>query len=311
MIAKITNIPTNYIGRFAPSPTGPLHFGSLVTALASYCDAKANAGSWLLRIEDVDIPRTVKGAANHIIDTLAGYGFEWDQAIVYQSARNEYYAQNLAKLQSQYHAYPCTCSRKEIIETSSHIGEECAIYPKTCLNKALKDNYPIAWRINTNHQLIQFTDAIQGRITQNLAEAIGDFVVLRADQLFAYQLAVVTDDALQGVTHIVRGADLLSSTPRQIYLQQLLSLKTPSYAHIPLICNEKGEKLSKQTLAEPIELNQASRLLVKALTYLNQKPPSALTKEKSTQILKWAIEHWQLDQVPSGNITFSGINDAL
>lgn len=309
MIANITKMTSDYIGRFAPSPTGPLHFGSLVTALASYCDAKANGGLWLLRIEDVDLPRTVNGAAKLIIDTLSAYGFDWDQDIVYQSARNALYAENLAKLKSLNLAYPCTCSRKEITEATSSIGEEGPIYPKTCLSHALKQNTATAWRVKTDNQLIHFHDAIQGIMTQNMAKSIGDFVVLRADQLYAYQLAVVTDDALQGVTHIVRGADLLSSTPRQIYLQQLLGFKTPDYAHIPLICNKNGEKLSKQTLAEPIDINNATKLLVQALAHLNQNPPSTLTNERSRKILLWAIEHWQPDQVPSNNIIFKGIKD--
>lgn len=294
---------TAYIGRFAPSPTGPLHFGSLVAAVASYCDAKANNGDWLVRMEDLDKPREVTGAAKGILTTLSAYGFEWDGEVVYQSRRNQYYESLLQQLKASGIAYPCTCSRKEIRHTQPLQGIEGAIYPKTCLSKAIKESSPKAWRVKVSDQIMRFEDGVQGVIEQNISEAIGDFIVMRADQLFAYQLAVVTDDAQQGVTHVVRGADLLHSTPRQIYLQQLLGLTTAKYAHIPLIVNDNGEKLSKQTLATAIDVSEKSQLLVKALDYLNQSPPNSLAHESVHKILQWGVDHWQLNDLPSTNIT--------
>lgn len=293
---------TVYIGRFAPSPTGPLHFGSLVAAVASFCDAKANTGKWLLRMEDVDKQRAVKGAANYIIQTLAEFGFEWDGEIVYQSQRSELYSAQLEKLKQTELVYPCTCSRKDIELTKPTMGIEGAIYPKTCLNSAVKPNKQAAWRVQTLDEVMTFQDAIQGLIKQNISRDIGDFVLLRADKLFAYQLAVVVDDAAQNITHIVRGADLLLSTPRQIYLQRLLTLATPKYAHIPIICNSAGEKLSKQTLAKAITKDNASALMFKALSLLNQHPPSELLYEPVQTILKWGVDHWQLNAVGRKNL---------
>lgn len=294
---------TAYVGRFAPSPTGSLHFGSLVAAVASFCDARANHGKWLLRMEDVDQSRSVKGAANNIIQTLEEFGFEWDTEIVYQSQRREQYEAHLEKLKLKNLVYACTCSRKEINLTNPKMGIEGAIYPKTCLNNPIKQNKQAAWRIHTPNESITFKDAVQGLIEQNISQEIGDFILLRADKLFAYQLAVVTDDAAQGVTHVVRGADLLLSTPRQIYLQHLLGLATPSYAHIPIICNSIGEKLSKQTLAKTIKKCDASELTFKALSLLNQKPPTELINEAVQTILNWGVDHWQLKAVGRDNLT--------
>jgi glutamyl-Q tRNA(Asp) synthetase len=286
-----------YIGRFAPSPTGPLHFGSLVAAVASYCEAKTHRGKWLLRMEDLDKPREVKGAANTILKQLVAFGFEWDDAIVYQSQRAELYAEALALLKNQQLVYPCTCTRKEIADSSTHIGIEGAVYPGTCLSHALKENAAVAWRIKTPNQALCFNDAIQGKICQNLHQDIGDFILKRADGLFAYQLAVVVDDAAQGITHIVRGADLLDSTPRQIYLQQMLHYQTPHYAHLPVACNAAGEKLSKQTLAAPINTENAAYHLFQSLQFLGQTPPSSLQFETHQNIWQWAISHWQLAKV--------------
>ena len=210
-----------YIGRFAPSPTGPLHFGSLVTAVASYLDARSNQGKWLLRIEDLDKPREVPGAAANILSTLEAYGFEWDDTIMYQSQRNDAYENVFDTLKERQFVYPCTCTRKEIADSSEQTGIEGIIYPKTCLHQAIKEHQPIAWRIKTTNKLIHFKDTVQGDIKQNLSSEFGDFVFKRSDGQFAYQLAVVVDDAEQGITNIVRGADLLNSTTRQIYLQYL------------------------------------------------------------------------------------------
>jgi glutamyl-Q tRNA(Asp) synthetase len=286
-----------YIGRFAPSPTGPLHFGSLVAAVASYCEAKTNQGKWLLRIEDLDKPREAKGAANTILRQLEAYGFEWDDNVLYQSQRSNYYADVLATLSNSDLIYPCTCTRKEIADSSNNIGIEGVIYPGTCLNQPIKVNVPQAWRIKTSLQTISFNDAIQGKISQNIRQDIGDFILKRADCLFAYQLAVVVDDAAQGITHIVRGADLLDSTPRQIYLQQILNYPQPSYAHVPVVCNEAGEKLSKQTLASPLDTSKTEINLIQALNFLGQAVPKNLANEDKNTIWLWAYDNWQLSKI--------------
>lgn len=286
-----------YIGRFAPSPTGPLHFGSLVTAVASYLEARANQGKWLLRMEDLDKPREVAGAAANIIATLEAYGFEWDGSIMYQSQRDDAYDRALAMLKEKQYIYPCTCTRKEIADSSEQVGVEGAIYPRTCLNHPIKETHPIAWRVKTSDKLIYFSDAIQGDISQNLWHEIGDFVLKRSDGLYAYQLAVVVDDADQGVTDIVRGADLLNSTTRQIYLQALFGFTQPNYMHIPIVKNALGQKLSKQTLAEPIAANHASETLWQALVFLNQHPPQSLKTEPINQLWSWATHHWQASNI--------------
>jgi glutamyl-Q tRNA(Asp) synthetase len=288
-----------YIGRFAPSPTGPLHFGSLVTAVASYLDARSNQGKWLLRMEDLDKPRELAGAAANIISTLEAYGFEWSDTIMYQSQRNDTYERVLATLKEMQYVYPCTCTRKEIADSSEQTGIEGIIYPKTCLYQPIKEHHPIAWRIKTPDKSIHFNDAVYGDIKQNLHSEIGDFVLKRADGQFAYQLAVVVDDAEQGVTNIVRGADLLNSTTRQIYLQQLLGFTQPNYMHIPIVTNTLGQKLSKQTLATPILVSEANRSLWQALLFLNQKPPESLRHETLNQLWNWAISHWQAELIAS------------
>lgn len=288
----------SYVGRFAPSPTGPLHFGSLVAAVASYCDAKSQGGKWLLRMEDLDKPREVKGAADDILRTLEAFGFEWNDEVIYQSQRNQYYAEALIKLEKQNLIYTCTCTRKEIADSSNAQGIDGLIYPKTCLKHALKPNIYAAYRAIVLDENISFLDKIQGEITQNLACDVGDFIVKRADGLFAYQLAVVVDDAAQGITHIVRGADLLDSTPRQIYLQQCLNFATLSYAHIPIAVNNAGEKLSKQTLAQPISMRHAGHKLFDALSFLGQNPPAEMQNATLNETWRWAIAHWQLSQIP-------------
>ncbi|MGB9151240.1 MAG: tRNA glutamyl-Q(34) synthetase GluQRS, partial [Burkholderiales bacterium] len=243
---KLSTSP--YRGRFAPSPTGPLHFGSLVAAVGSYLDAKAHGGEWLLRMEDLDTQRNMPGAADGILRTLEQFGFGWDGAVVYQSARKDLYLDALETLREKKLVYPCACSRKEIAD-SSLVGIEGPVYPGTC-----RDGMPVgrkvrAWRLRTSENIIKINDLIQGTNSQNIAREVGDFVLQRADRTIAYQLSVVIDDANQGITHVVRGADLLASTPRQVYLQRLLDLPTPHYLHLPVAVNERGEKLSKQTLA--------------------------------------------------------------
>lgn len=288
-----------YVGRFAPSPTGPLHFGSLIAAVASYCEAKLHRGQWLLRMEDLDKTREVPGAASTILQQLEAFGFEWDGTVTYQSQRDSYYAAALDYLKQQNLVYPCTCTRKEIADSSSRTGIEGLIYPGTCLTHPLKKQAAAAWRIKCPNGALSFHDAVQGDISQDLKHDIGDFILKRADGLFAYQLAVVVDDAVQGITHVVRGADLLNSTPRQIYLQQMLNYATPSYAHIPVAANAAGEKLSKQTLAAPLDVNSAPLQLFAALEFLGQNPPDALQHESLASIWHWVFANWQLSKVPT------------
>lgn len=287
-----------YIGRFAPSPTGPLHFGSLVAAVASYCDARTHHGKWLLRMEDLDRPRTVPGAADTILHQLESFGFQWDGPVLYQSKRDNFYHEALSTLKEKQLIYPCTCTRKEIADSSTNIGIEGVIYPGTCLQQPIKPNAPIAWRIKTDNNSIHFTDAIQGEVSQTLSTDIGDFVLKRADGLFAYQLAVVVDDAAQGITHIVRGADLLDSTPRQIHLQSMLGYPQPHYAHIPVAANSAGEKLSKQTLAQPIRENEAHTLIYDAFMFLGQQPPAEMQSATLHEMWRWAFSNWQMSNVP-------------
>jgi len=287
-----------YVGRFAPSPTGPLHFGSLVAAVASFCEAKANQGRWLVRMEDLDKPREIKGAADTILHQLEAFGFEWDDTVVYQSQRSALYADALDQLNRKQLIYPCTCTRKEIADSSTTFGIDGRIYPKTCLHHPIKPDTAMAWRIQTHNNVISFDDGIQQLIQQNIGLDVGDFILKRADGLFAYQLAVVVDDAAQGITHIVRGADLLDSTPRQIYLQLQLDFSTPKYAHVPVAANANNEKLSKQTLAKPIEVSTASELLYDALCFLGQQPPATIKNAPLNTIWQWALEHWAMSAIP-------------
>jgi glutamyl-Q tRNA(Asp) synthetase len=287
-----------YIGRFAPSPTGPLHFGSLVTAVASFLEAKSNTGQWLLRMEDLDKPREMLGAADNILRTLDAFGFEWDGEVMYQSNRTEAYKETLNEMQQKKLVYPCTCSRKEIAESAFDTGFEGVIYPKTCLMKNPKPGIHAAFRVITSNHEISFVDKVQAYFSQNMATEIGDFVVQRADGFFAYQLAVVVDDDFQGVTHIVRGSDLLDSTPRQIYLQQLLNYKTPMYSHVPIAVNAIGEKLSKQTLAEPISVHLAEQQLFSALCFLGQNPPLEMQNATPGEVWRWGFANWSLAKIP-------------
>jgi len=303
---------TVYRGRFAPSPTGPLHFGSLVTALGSYLDAKHHNGIWLVRIEDLDTPRTVKGAADDILRTLEACGLHWDETVAYQSRRSAAYQAAFKRLRTDNLLYPCACSRKEVADSALH-GIDGLIYPGTC-RSGIKSPSPQpspvkgegagahiakenAWRVRTDDQAISFDDALQGRIVQHLESEIGDFVVKRADGLFAYQLAVVVDDAFQGITHVVRGADLLTSTTRQIYLQRLLGFATPAYTHLPIAVNAQGEKLGKQTLAAPVGTNNPVAMLLRALAFLRQEPPAELSDLDPDSVLSWAIAHWDKDRL--------------
>jgi glutamyl-Q tRNA(Asp) synthetase len=265
---------TRYRGRFAPSPTGPLHFGSLVAAVASWLDARAAGGEWLVRIEDVDTTRTVPGAADGILRALEAMGLTWDGEVQWQSRRTELYERALERLRGAGHTYRCRCTRREIAD-SGLMGLEGAIYPGTCRALALPIAPGLAERMIAAEQPVTFLDRAMGAVSQSVARDIGDFVVKRRDGLHAYQLAVVVDDAEQGVTDVVRGADLLWSTPRQILLQRALGFPTPRYLHFPVVTDASGEKLSKQTGAEAIDASDAPALLHAALSFLGQPPVEA------------------------------------
>jgi glutamyl-Q tRNA(Asp) synthetase len=267
---------SGYRGRFAPSPTGPLHLGSLVAALASWLDARAADGAWLVRIEDLDPPRTVPGAAAEIVSTLAACGLVSDEAVPQQSTHGERYAAAFTALLARDLVYGCACSRKDIeLAVAAHPGRASGVYPGTCAAVAVPTERVRAWRVRVPDRQMRFIDRVNGPFAQNLAKEVGDFIVRRADGLWAYQLAVVVDDAEQRITDVVRGADLLDNTPRQIYLQQMLQLPTPRYLHVPLVVNERGEKLSKQTRAEPIDPARALEELERAALHLGLPPIGA------------------------------------
>ncbi|WP_127202747.1 tRNA glutamyl-Q(34) synthetase GluQRS [Neisseria meningitidis] len=292
-----------YTGRFAPSPTGLLHIGSLLTAAASYADARSNGGKWLVRMEDLDPPREMAGGASHILHTLEAFGFEWDGEVAYQSRRYALYEEPLCRLKPAGLVYPCHCSRKDW-QAGARRGADGFVYNGRCRHPgqrpALQGKHP-AWRIRVPDRDIGFSDGIVGGYAQNLAGDIGDFVLLRADGYWAYQLAVVADDAEQGVTHIVRGQDLLVSTPRQIYLQQCLGVPTPQYAHLPLLTNAQGQKWSKQTLAPALDLNRREQLLRQVFRYLNL--PEAPEADRPAELLDWAVAHWDMGKVPKHAVT--------
>jgi len=328
-----------YRGRFAPSPTGPLHFGSLAAAVGSYLDAKKHHGTWLVRMEDLDAPRCVSGAADDILHTLEAFGLHWDGEILYQSQHTAAYEEALQRLKDSGVVYPCCCTRREIADSALH-GIDGPVYPGTCRNGIPAGREGRAWRVRTDYAFLplfrgkvrmgvekreshvftpslslplqrggdivsneavevvaQFDDALQGHLIQHLETEIGDFVVKRADGLFAYQLAVVVDDASQHITHVVRGADLLHSTPRQIYLQRLLGLPTPHYMHLPIAVNAQGEKLSKQTLAPAVTADDAVATLIAVLEFLRQQPPAELRQGRVEEVLGWAVEHWQPERL--------------
>ncbi len=287
---------TRYVGRFAPSPTGPLHFGSLVAAVASFCDARAVGGRWLLRIDDVDTPRCVAGAAEDILATLARFGLEWDDEPVWQSRRTADYRAAFEGLRQAGHVFGCACTRRELAD-SAIAPDGSRVYPGICRNGLPPGRQARAWRVRVAGR-VAFDDAIQGQQHVELEDEVGDFVVLRADGLFAYQLAAVVDDLEAGVTDIVRGADLLASSVRQIHLQHLLGAPTPRYAHVPVALDAAGEKLSKQTLARAIDECAAGEALHAALAFLGQHPPADLATASPERVLDWAVTHWQLDGVP-------------
>ncbi|MES2025907.1 MAG: tRNA glutamyl-Q(34) synthetase GluQRS [Pseudomonadota bacterium] len=289
----MTNNANKYIGRFAPSPSGPLHAGSLVAAMASYLDAKAHHGQWLVRIEDIDETRTVANATTAIMDALAVFGMQHDGVVVVQSERKDLYQAAFERLNGL--AYPCGCTRREIADSRLGVAADgAAIYPGTCRYGVATGKTARTWRVrvpelNEANELITFDDRWLGTLTQHLATEVGDFVLKRADGFWAYQIAVVVDDADQGVTHIVRGTDLLESTGRQIYLQRILSLSTPSYMHVPVVLNELGEKLSKQTGAQALDLNNPLSELIRAAHFLELKIDHV---QSITEFWQRAIAAW-------------------
>jgi glutamyl-Q tRNA(Asp) synthetase len=287
---------SGYIGRFAPSPTGPLHFGSLVAAVGSYLDARSQHGQWLLRMEDVDSPRCSTAAADSIQHTLEAFGFEWDGDVIWQSQRQVAYAAALDRLRDTGMIFPCTCTRRELADSALAI-DGSTLYPGTCRNRLPPGRKARAWRLRISDETVCFEDSVQGSIRSDLMREVGDFVLLRADGLYAYQLAVVVDDADSGITDVVRGADLLHSTARQIFLQRCLGLPTPAYTHLPVAVNAAGEKLSKQTLAAPIDAANPVPALFNALQFLGQNPPTDLQTGPLNDLWQWARANWSLARV--------------
>jgi len=276
--------------------------GSMLAALGSYLQAKHQNGKWLVRIEDLDPPREVEGAAHSILSTLEAYGLFWDETVSYQSQRYALYEDALSSLATKQKLFACECSRKSIKEKARH-GVMGFIYPGTCRDRQLATSNR-AIRLRTEQQTILFNDGLQGAISQCIREDIGDIVLKRADGLYSYQLAVVADDSEQNITEIVRGVDLLHNTPVQIYLQQLLKMNTPSYLHLPLLLDTSKEKLSKQTRAKPVNTNSIEKTLLTLLELLNQSPPRSLYDEDKTSILNWAIKHWDVSACARENIVF-------
>jgi len=290
-------VTTVYRGRFAPSPTGNVHFGTLVAAVASYLQAITQQGVWHLRIDDIDTTRTIKHADTHIIKTLEDYGFEWHGEIYYQSKNIALYEEALTQLIDQSLVFPCLCSRKLLAEQSQLMSND--IYPGTCRKRHLPELAEHSLRVRGINQNITFNDKVMGEQRQNIQTDCGDFIIKRRDGLFAYQLAVVIDDEIQGITEVVRGVDLLDSTARQVYLQQLLDYHHPNYLHLPLATDANGDKLSKSTPTASIEYISLSKNLVHALQFLGQKPATELEQSEISEIWTWAIQHWNIETIPN------------
>lgn len=288
---------TAYRGRFAPSPTGPLHFGSLVAALGSFLDARRHGGEWLVRMEDLDRQREVAGAADHILRTLDAFGFAWDGPVLRQSDRTAAYAESLDELRRAGLLFACACSRAEIARRGRP-GPEGRIYPGTCRAGLPTEHHARALRIRIDGAAVGFQDRFQGHIRQDLEQEVGDFVVRRADGVHAYQLAVVVDDAHQRITQVVRGADLVLSTPRQIYLQRMLGLPTPEYAHLPVALDAAGRKLSKSEDAAPVDPRNPLPSLLRAWTFLNQEsfPEQPVNLH---EFWRHALANWQHERIPA------------
>lgn len=297
------------VGRFAPSPTGPLHLGSLVAALGSYLLAKSCGGLWQLRMEDLDQPRLVQGIADDMLATLEILGFQWDGEVAYQSRRTERYRDAAQELLRRGLAYPCGCTRSEIAQIASAPHEDGLVYPGICRDGLPPGKAERALRMKVCDEVIGFDDLVMGHYNQHLGCSCGDFVIHRADGPYAYHLAVVVDDAAFGVNQVVRGADLLSSTPRQIYLQRVLGFPVPAYAHLPLVTGPDGTKLSKRdhavSLAAGCDLaRQGGALLLSALRFLGQSPPPELEGSPAGAVLQWGVAHLDLTAVPRASAPF-------
>lgn len=286
-MGRVENPTSSYVGRFAPSPTGELHFGSLVAAVAGFLQAKSSGGEWLIRIEDIDPPREIPGSAAKILHDLERFGLVSDRPVLYQSRRRKAYLQATERLVARGLAYWCGCSRKDLPPSG--------VYPGTCASGLPAGKSPRSVRLRVNGEPIRFTDAVQGPSEENLLESTGDFIIRRADGLPAYQLAVVLDDAFQGVTEVVRGADLLDSTARQIHVQKCLGLVTPDYVHHAVVVGQDGNKLSKREGSDPVAASPRSQVLELALGFLGHAPPNGLGV---TELLDWAVENWCLSHVP-------------
>ena len=296
MVCARNNLPV--VGRFAPSPSGPLHFGSLVAAFGSYCLARQVGGSWLLRIEDVDTPRVVPGAADDILRALEACGLEWDGPVLYQSRRTDRYQAALERLQQSGLIFACGCSRKEVLAGALHVGAEGPVYAGVCRDGLAQGCRPRSLRIRVPQEQVCFVDGVFGAREQRLESVVGDFVLRRADGLFAYQLAVVVDDAESGVNQVVRGADLLTSTPRQIFLQSCLGYSPPDYIHLPLALAQDGEKISKRHGAVAIATGQGRTPdLWRALRFLGQSVPEELQNAPAAEVVAWGTKHFVLQQV--------------
>ena len=298
--------PARYIGRFAPSPTGPLHFGSLLAAVASYLQARSSGGQWLLRIEDIDPPREQPGATEAILVALERYGFAWDGPVHYQSHNRPRHDLLIRQLLDSGRGYPCSCSRRDL--AGARRGSMGAIYPGTCRNGCTDTE--VAIRVRTDDLPVAFVDRLQGPQSQQLERESGDFIVKRRDGLIAYHLAVVADDADQGITEVVRGVDLLQATPSQIHLQRLLGLPSPDYMHIPVIETADGQKLSKRTGATPVPDRQHGQILVAALRALGQQPPAELAQASLDDIWDWATANWEAG-ILAGKRQISATQDPL
>ncbi|MEQ1545376.1 tRNA glutamyl-Q(34) synthetase GluQRS [Methyloglobulus sp.] len=286
-----------YIGRFAPSPTGPLHLGSLFTALASFLHARHHHGKWLLRVDDLDTPRNKEGSVSSILKTLEAFALHWDNNVYYQSQHLDSYHHLLSELEQNQLTYRCNCSRKSLAEMFPDDTPKNNIYPGICRNKSLPSDTQHAIRLKTEPCTLCFQDELQGLISHDLAKQHGDFILKRKDGVIAYQFAVVIDDYLQGVNHVVRGSDLLEETPKQTFLQQLLGFSTPTYLHVPVIVDHHGYKLSKQTLATAVDTKSTNKSLFDLLVLLKQNPPDELDGASVSELLDWAIMHWCTDEL--------------
>jgi glutamyl-Q tRNA(Asp) synthetase len=287
-----------YRGRFAPTPSGRLHFGSIVAAVGSWLDARAHGGEWHVRIDDLDPPRVAAGAADSILVDLERLSLHWDGPVVYQSRRDQAYAEALGRIQQQAHVYACDCSRKAIAGAGA-VGIEGPRYPGTCRQRVLAPRRGHALRLDVRGVTIEFVDLLQGPVRQVLETAVGDFVLRRADGVYAYHLACVVDDAAARFTHVVRGADLIDSTARQIHLQRLLGLDTPLYLHLPVALDAFGEKLSKQTKAAAIDTARPGGTLAAALAFLGHQAPLELASAPPSELLAWAKTHWDRTRLPA------------